>query len=96
MASDTGASPVFNSRWWHRRLEEEEEDTLETNRASYPREVFYEKTGPASYLALQDSVTMFDHKVGYCLEVVCISSEGLKHLSKAFIAPTTVLKEISG
>ena len=48
---------------------------METNRASYPREVFYEKTGPASYLALQNSVTLFDNKAGYCLEVVGISSE---------------------
>ncbi len=54
---------------------EEEEDTLETNRTSYPREVFYEKTGPASYLALQNSVTLFDNKAGYCLEVVGISGE---------------------
>ena len=48
---------------------------METNRASYPREVFYEKTRPASYLALQNSVNLFDHKAGYCLEVVGISSE---------------------
>ncbi len=48
---------------------------METNRTAYPREVFYEKTGPASYLALQNSVILFDDKAGYCLEVVGISSE---------------------
>ena len=55
LASDTGASLVFNSRWWHLRLGEEE-DTLQN----------YEKIGPASYLALQNSVILLDLKAGYC------------------------------
>ncbi len=55
LASDTGAILVFNSRWWHLRLGEEE-DTLQN----------YEKIGPASYLALQNSVILLDLKAGYC------------------------------
>jgi hypothetical protein len=70
---------------------------LETNRASYPREVFYEKTGPASYLALQNSVTLFDHKAGYCLEVVGISSEEVEtFVQSIYCSNECAKKEISG
>jgi hypothetical protein len=44
----------------------EEEDTLQTNRTSCPQGVFYEKIGPASYVALQNSVILLDLKAGYC------------------------------
>ncbi len=100
LASDTGASPVFNSRWWHWRLAEEE-NTSPTNRTLCPRGVFYEKTGPASYWALQNYVTLLDHQAGYCWHLQWrdegeVYERSSKHLSKAFIASTIIQKEISG